>query len=79
MHPKYGIMCYGLNMPLSNNEAREKLQKLLVAEERDAAWVAARIGKSYLWVWRRLNGKTRIQVDDYPLILSAFNREPAQK
>ncbi|MBL3685653.1 hypothetical protein D3248_01605 [Leucobacter zeae] len=61
-------------MPLSNDEARRELQALLDAEERDHAWVARRIGKSYQWVWRRFAGKTPMQLDDYRLIYSAFER-----
>lgn len=64
-----------MNMPPSNDEARKELQALLDSEDRDASWIARRIGKSYLWVWRRLVGKTPMSIDDYSLIRSAFERE----
>lgn len=68
------ILCYVVKMPLSNDEARREIQDLLDTDERDPSWVARRIGKSYLWVWRRLAGKTPMQMDDYRLICSAFEQ-----
>ncbi|WP_449279256.1 hypothetical protein [Leucobacter sp. GX0328] len=62
-------------MPKSNDDARLELQEILKKEERDASWIARRIGKSYQWVQRRLRGVTPMQIDDYNLILSAFERE----
>lgn len=66
-------------MPLSNDEARRELQALLDTEERDPAWVARRIGKSYQWVWRRLVGRTPMQMDDYRLMISAFQHATTEK
>lgn len=65
-------------MPLSNEDARLELQELLKSEDRDASWVSRRIGKSYQWVYRRLVGRTPMWIDDYRLILSAFEREKTQ-
>ena len=62
-------------MPESNDDARKELVSLAKAEERDASWVARRIGKSRQWVYRRFVGTTAIDFDDYNLILSAFDRE----
>lgn len=62
-------------MPQSNDDARKELQALLKSEDRNAKWVAARIGKSHQWVYRRLAGKTPMWIDDYSLILSAFERK----
>lgn len=62
-------------MPQSNDDARKELVSLVIAQERDASWVARRIGKSYQWVYRRFSGTTAIDFDDYNLILSALDRE----
>lgn len=66
------LSCYGLDMPLTSNEAREELRELLERDERDVAWMARNIGKSYQWTKRRIDGVTRMWIDDYGLMLSAF-------
>ena len=65
-------------MPTSQAEARAELEQLLAVHGQDAAWVARRIGRTYLWVWRRLVGKTRIQMDDRELLLSAFGPDTSK-
>lgn len=70
--------CYGLTMPKSNEEARKELQELFDREDRKAGWAAKKINKSSQWVYRRLVGRTPMQIDDYNLILSAFDPELAK-
>ena len=69
-------LCYGDTMPPSESEAREALAKRIDDSPLSIAEVARRCGKSYLWVWRRLVGKTSMKVDDYNLILAAIENTP---
>lgn len=65
-------------MPTSNEEARKELLELFAQEERKPAWAAQRIGKSSQWVYRRLAGRTPMQIDDYTLIRSAFGKSKSK-
>lgn len=65
-------------MPQSNDEARHELLAIAQSEDRDVAWIARRIGKSYQWVYRRFCGTTPVDFDDYHLIHSAFDRDLAK-
>lgn len=62
-------------MYLTNDEARKVLQDRMAEEERSAAWIAKRIDKSYQWVKRRVDGVTRMFMDDFALIMSVFDRD----
>lgn len=61
-------------MPTSESEAREALAKRFKDSGTPIQAVADRLGTSYLWVWRRLNGKTSMKVDDYNAIFEALDQ-----
>lgn len=60
-------------MPLSNLEVREELLRLVHESGLTAPKAADKCGKSYLWLWRRLTGKTAIKVEDYNLIRTTLS------
>lgn len=62
-------------MPKSESEAAEDLAARIEAAGMTAASVARLLGRSPLWVQRRLNQTTRLRLDDYNLIVECIARE----
>ena len=62
-------------MPTSETEAAEDLAARIEAAGMTAASVARLLGRSPLWVQRRLNRTTRLRVDDYNLISECIDKE----
>ena len=61
-------------MPKSESEAAEELAALIEEAGLTAAGVARKLGRSPLWVQRRVNKTTRLRVDDYNLIVDCINQ-----
>lgn len=66
-------------MPTSETEAAEDLAARIEAAGMTAASVARLLGRSPLWVQRRLNRTTRLRVDDYNLISECIDKEVGAK
>lgn len=66
-------------MPTSETEAAEDLAARIEAAGMTAASVARLLGRSPLWVQRRLNRTTRLRVDDYNLISECIDKEIGSK
>lgn len=59
-------------MPTSNLEAASELARMSSERGLNATDIARMLGKDSLWVWRRLNGKTPMRIDDYSLLKEAI-------
>ena len=66
-------------MPTSETEAAEDLAARIEAAGMTGASVARLLGRSPLWVQRRLNRTTRLRVDDYNLISECIDKEIGSK
>lgn len=66
-------------MPTSESEAAEDLAARIEAAGMTAASVARLLGRSPLWVQRRLNRTTRLRVDDYNLIVDCIDKDVAAR
>lgn len=56
-------------MPSSQAELHAEFVAIIERRGLDAAAAGRVVGKSRLWVWRRIQKKTRVQLDDFNLVL----------
>ncbi|WP_074690195.1 helix-turn-helix domain-containing protein [Leucobacter chromiiresistens] len=59
-------------MPTSNDQAARDLDRLRNERDLTRAWIARRVGRSEMWVSRKLTGKVPLTIDDYNLLLKVI-------